>query len=88
MFVFSVLTAFWFFLLIKNFRCINNHWNSHVDVRKTRFNSTCLLKTLWLICKKHSCSWQIVRAFEACQTFNKSIKTVDIAITIQTVFSI
>ena len=58
MFIVSVLNGFFFFLFIMSFHYINNHF---VEVRNTRSNSSCLLKTLLSICKKQIYPRKIVR---------------------------
>ena len=45
---------FWFLISIINFRYSHKNF---VEVRNTHFNSVCLLKTLWLICKKQIYAW-------------------------------
>ena len=67
-----------------SFRYSINHF---VEVRNIRFKRVCLLKTMLPICKKQIYAWQIVGIFEASRTPIKSFEIVNIAKTIQTVFT-
>ena len=71
MFVISGLNGFRFLLFIMNFHYSYNYF---VEVRYTRFNNACLLKTLLSIFKKQIYAWRIVRIFEASRTSIKSYR--------------
>ena len=75
MFVIDVLNGFLVLRLIMSFYYSKSHF---LEVRYTRFNSACLLKTVLSICKKQIYAWWIVRAFETSRTPIKNFETVNI----------